>query len=509
MSQAAIQSRAIDDGSVPASIDDVVYGFRDLPTLAPLAMEVIRLADDDDASMKDMADVISSDPGLAARLLRLANSAAYSRGREVTNLPMAATLLGMRTLKMVTLGFSLVANVTTDRFDCSILWRRSLATAVLAQRLTSEVDPGRADDAFAAGLLANIGKLALAEEPMYVEAVATAGPWMTPQQERELLGFTSDEVTARILAGWELPTLFVDAVRSRDDRSDGRAPSPLGGVLEVADAAAALILGDDADDKAGALDRLTIATATHLGMTVGDIERVIDQVGPELDEMARMFDLDVISPSSVEEIVSAAQARLVRFSIEATSQLSQEQQRNQELTAHNLRLLVLASTDTLTGLPNRRTFDAYLAGQVAGRMRHPRHTQLGLVLFDVDRFKDVNDRFGHGVGDEVLREIGRRLRTCTRQSELVARIGGEEFALVLPDVTVEELQGAAERMRSLIGDEPIETRAGSLQVTVSVGASCIHTPGDDAAVTLSKAADDAIYRSKAGGRNRVSTVPLD
>lgn len=492
-----------------AELDRVVAAFGDLPTLAPIAIQVIEMADDEDVSLNQLANVISTDPGLAARLLRLVNSAAYSQGRETTNLNRAAMLLGLRTLKMVTLGFTLVADVSTTSVDCAAIWRRSLATGILARRFASRLDDDLADDAFTAGLLSNIGKVALGESATYVAAAATHGPWISPKVERDVLGFTSDDVSARILAGWQLPNLLVEAIGTRSRTGSAGQPSPLGAILQVADAAAMLILAEDDDDKARALDTVTLAAATHVGMTVAEVEQAIHEVGPDLDELASSFDLDAIGPISVDEIVRSAQARLARLSLDVASLLSEEKQRNEELAETNQRLEAAASTDALTGLPNRRTFDAFLANQIASRIRSPRSTKLGLVIFDLDFFKSINDTYGHAVGDEVLRTFGQRLLSGCRRGEMAARIGGEEFALILPDVLPDELEGAAERMRVLVGETPVETSAGPILISASVGGSYGNHMRADLDRQLFETADGALYRSKNEGRDRVTVVPLD
>lgn len=491
------------------SIDDVVSRFSDLPTLAPVAVEVIRLAEDDDASIGDMADVISNDPGLAARLLRLANSAAYNRGQEVTNLRTAAGLMGIHTLKMVTLGFTLVADLSTEQFDSTLVWRRSLATSVLARQFAGDCNAELADDAFVAGLLANIGKLALAGEAAYTDWIKAFGPWMSRSQELDLLGFTSDEVTARILDGWGLPPSLSAAVRHRGGPLDDVCQTELAAILRVADNAATLILvGDDAG-RASAMDSLTASAAAHLGLTIGEVELIINDLGPELNDIAGTFQFEAISSRPVEEIIRTAQSQLARLGLDLASMLSEEKHRNESLIELNRQLKNEASTDALTGLPNRRTFDAYLSNQIAGRIRNPRQSMLGLIMFDLDKFKSINDSFGHSVGDEVLDEFGRRLLECSRRGELAARIGGEEFALVLPDVeSAAELGGAAERIRGLIGSQPVSTAVGPLTVTASVGGAVVRSVGADTSLLLFQAADKALYAAKEAGRDRVEISTL-
>lgn len=499
--------------SAPAiSLGEVVARFNDLPTLAPVAVEVLRLADDEHSSMKDITNAIETDPGLTIRLLRLANTAAYNRGGEVSNINRAAMLLGLRTLKLVALGFSLVANMTTDAIDATILWRRSLLAGVLARRFAWETMPVASDDAFVSGLLANIGKLALAEEPLYVDAFVRFGPWMRPSHEQQILGFTSDAVSAALLEEWGLPQVLVDAVAQRSMDPGATEQDGLAAILRVCDHAAELLLTAEAGvdtANAAAFDALTLTAAANLGMTIGDVELIMEEVTPELVEVSRMFDFEPVGQTEAAEIVRNAHEHLVTASLELSTELSQAKERNASLAELNEQLEEAASTDPLTGLPNRRTFSAYLTNRIAGRLRTPRPTLLGLVMLDVDRFKRVNDRYGHGVGDEVLREIGERLLIGTRRGELPARIGGEEFALIMPETTDDEMPGAAERLREMIGGSPIETSAGPLVVTVSIGASYTQGTSIDTEGDLLELTDRALYEAKQTGRNRVVIRPLD
>jgi diguanylate cyclase (GGDEF)-like protein len=501
-----------DQATPTITIDEVVAGFADLPTLAPVAVQVIRLADDENASMADLAAAISVDPGLTARLMRLANSAMYGQTKEVTNLDRATALLGLRTVKLLSLGFSLVTTLDDGPIDTSIIWRRSLATSVLARRLATVEDRRLADDAFVVGLLSNIGKLALAEQPAYATVVSEQGPWMTAETEQRCLGFTSDEVSALILASWGLPGLISDVVRGRsnppDDTLESRPDAKLAGILHVADAAAQLLLDEDDAGKAGAIERIGEAASAHLTLTGEEVEALIDEASSELDEIAAMFDLEAIATTPVTDIILAAKAKMAELSLDMVTALSEEQQRTKTLQSDNERLAAEASTDPLTGMANRRTFDAYLTNQIEGRVRKPRSSALGVIMIDIDHFKSVNDSYGHAVGDDVLKVVGNRIRAATRRGELSARVGGEEFAIVLPDVSGPEINQAGERFRALMADEPIDTAIGPLAVTASIGASYVYDVDHDAASAIMAAADAALYESKNTGRNRVTCWPM-
>lgn len=161
----------------------------------------------------------------------------------------------------------------------------------------------------------------------------------------------------------------------------------------------------------------------------------------------------------------------------------------------------LASTDDLTGLANRRAFARQLDVEIERARRHGR--PLSLVLFDLDHFKVVNDTYGHAVGDQVLAEVSRRVGRGIRAGEMLARVGGEEFAWILPDADSDGASRAADRALAVLRDTPHST-AGV--VTASMGVAQLAGPGDDLA-TLYRRADDALYQAKAAGRDRLRIAP--
>jgi diguanylate cyclase (GGDEF)-like protein len=155
-----------------------------------------------------------------------------------------------------------------------------------------------------------------------------------------------------------------------------------------------------------------------------------------------------------------------------------------------------ALTDGLTGLSNRRAFDL----ELARRLEEARRTErpLSLCLMDIDHFKSFNDTFGHQAGDETLAAVAAAIAGACRASDVPARYGGEEMALLLPGSGLEDAMDVAERIRAAVEAIPLDTR----QVTVSIGVST--TDGSCSAELLIEASDRALYASKEGGRNRVT-----
>ena len=175
-----------------------------------------------------------------------------------------------------------------------------------------------------------------------------------------------------------------------------------------------------------------------------------------------------------------------------------------ELATKNELLERLALTDPLTGLANRRAFDESLTAEI---LRSFRQCQpLSLLYLDLDRFKDVNDRFGHAVGDEILAGFADLLRRHGRRIDLAARIGGEEFAVLLPHTGRVHALLVAERIRKALESVPLG-RTHSVPTTVSIGAALFQGKSEQDGAAFVKEADSALYRAKAEGRNRVFMQP--
>jgi two-component system cell cycle response regulator len=170
------------------------------------------------------------------------------------------------------------------------------------------------------------------------------------------------------------------------------------------------------------------------------------------------------------------------------------------------RSLSMALTDVLTGVYNRR----YALRHMEGLMKRVADTgkPLSVLVCDLDRFKSVNDTYGHAAGDEVLKQFAARATQSMRNIDMVARFGGEEFVILLPDTEGDHAMKAAERLCNKIGATPMdvaEAPDGKLTVTVSIGlaSTTVAMPGEE----LIKLADAALYRAKQGGRNQVCADP--
>jgi diguanylate cyclase (GGDEF)-like protein len=159
----------------------------------------------------------------------------------------------------------------------------------------------------------------------------------------------------------------------------------------------------------------------------------------------------------------------------------------------------LADLDALTGLHNRRYFHETLAREAARAHRYSR--QLSLVVFDLDDFKDVNDRIGHLAGDAVLAEAAERVREVVRSADIPCRVGGDEFAVILPESGREQAEQLFQRIQTALSGRPIG-QAGRLKLSAGVA----ELNAEDDAISFFERADDALYRAKEGGKGRSVTA---
>jgi diguanylate cyclase (GGDEF)-like protein len=211
----------------------------------------------------------------------------------------------------------------------------------------------------------------------------------------------------------------------------------------------------------------------------------------------------LLKPFEDLELVTTAVARaadkecLVR---EKKRLLEALAQKNEELLAVNRILAERANRDGLTGLYNHRYFQEALRHETARSVRHG-HV-FSLLFVDVDHFKRYNDRNGHLAGDTVLGRIGEILLHSVRESDVVARYGGEEFVVLLPETPIGDAEDAAERIREAVAANPFPGEG----VTVSIGISTRTPEKSRNAVEMIRAADEALYAAKQGGRNTIRSI---
>ncbi len=501
-----------------------VCNTENLPSLPTVALDVLRLTQDETATIPEIARVIQHDPALTARLLRLVNSSRYGMARQVTSLQQAMNLLGLRTVRVMTLSFSLVGVMEAPEgrgFDHREFWRRSITTAAAARLLADVVAPARADEAFVAGLLAHIGRLAAARtapdlyQPV-LDAAAKAPGRSLHEIEREVLKCSHAAMGRALLAGWGLPDPLVDAVGSHLGEGIDGLPDASASLARVVRAAAAI-----ADVFCGGAPGGAAIAEVHreccgaLGLEPAEVETALRALDGEVRESAEALSIPIGQTIDYAQLQSDAVATLARLSVEAESERSQTalQAETARREADRLRdekraILELASTDGLTGVATRAEFDKRLDEEV--RRARAARRPLALIMIDLDNFKRLNDQHGHRAGDAALRLVGAILRDFVAGAGFAARYGGEEFAVIISSCAdAEEATLAAGRLGAIIASRVVEHEDKRFTMTVSQGVA--FAPADApglSAESMVDAADQRLYHAKNTGRNRVESVVI-
>jgi diguanylate cyclase (GGDEF)-like protein len=243
---------------------------------------------------------------------------------------------------------------------------------------------------------------------------------------------------------------------------------------------------------------LVIADASTRGLRIRELAKMLAQAEDGIPLL-----LAGVDPSTVALRHAAIQeGAFDYFSLPAEVDLLVERTQQLVLLRQKIdRLRADADLDSLTGLANRRRFRVALARELERWRRY--RVPCALLMLDIDHLKLVNDMYGHPVGDSVIRQIAQTLREVSRDNDTAARLGGEEFALLLAGIDLDRAVSAAERLRSVLSNKRVE---GVGTVTVSIGvAGCPENATSERA--LYSASDEALYVSKNSGRDRVSVAP--
>jgi len=486
-------------------LESLFVDSESLPSPPVTVLEVIKRADEPDVQIEDLAKLIEIDVALSVQLIRMSNSSLYSPVSEITSIERAIATLGLRSVRLLALTTSLrmLLPEKGSPFDTAEIRQRMVVNGGLSRAVAGEVERRFADEAFTCGLLTGVGRIVLAAKVPEAcqQAVETFGQWPSLDGERSFFGFTSDEVTTNLIQSWGLPQGLSDAITLRsqppvDDESNLVRCLRIGLLTEE------VLCGPD---SGRALQRLLDRADVDLGMSEDELRDFIVTSEDLVAETAEVLQLQQPDMDSYSDLLVEATTRMQALTLEAHASIVEGNREVQELSRRNEQLRHEATTDSLTGLPNRGQFDLELKRLTgAGVARRSDDEAVALLMLDLDHFKDVNDTYGHAIGDEVLRTVGAAIKKTTRLSDLPARYGGEEFVVLFPRVGRHQLCSIAERFRASIADLTIPLPSGEeLRVSVSIGGAMLGESGD--VVTgkeLIEQADKRLYEAKRTGRNR-------
>ncbi|MCH2133951.1 MAG: GGDEF domain-containing protein [Phycisphaerales bacterium] len=494
-------------------VEDILAGHR-LPTLPAVAAEVLDMTSGSEIDVLRIADTVQLDQALAAKVLRTVNSSYYGLSRPCGTVQQAMVFLGLNTVKTLVLSFSLVDTIDgqgRDRlgFDYGDYWRRSIHTAVAARELARALGTWDPEEAFFAGLMQDFGMIAMYHRfgRQYVEAIeAVRGDHHELcRLERDLFQVTHPEIGASVAEQWKLPMAQVAAIRWHHDSQSAdecwQAPARL---IDLAGAMAASLVMTPHHRALNAYRRLA---RTWFDIDARDAEKILTATAEAAKSVSSFFRVDTGSTPDVERLMARAETQLFQHQIDMGRHARDLQQRNIDLTEK-------INRDGLTGLLDRSGFDNQLTRMFSETAESGRC--LSLLFCDADRFKPINDRYGHAVGDAVLKHFAGIMQDRARREDIVCRFGGDEFVLLLPGCGEDDARRVAEDILTVLASTPLRVESsdspheptGDMTLTSSMGLATFdpdETNPIESPEMLVTCADQAMYVAKRRGGNGVAT----
>ncbi len=490
-----------------------------LPTLPTIAVRLIELFDDPDVELPELAALLRSDPAIASKILRAANSPAYGVGRKVTDLQPAIALLGKMVVTSLALSFTL-AERSMQRGSAAQLfqsyWLQAITQATAAECLAQRFFRQQSGEWFITGLLASVGRLSLInhDPEQYAELSTRAAACQIPLHELESshFGMTTNELSIALLSEWKFPERCIDAVANQNCFLEqfGRGSAGVGKQLSAAIATSKAISDYFCQSRQGE-SLVQIVELMEGVFATGEDEtvRLLETVRNRVDATSDLFQVDCTSLGTPSELMSLAMQHLSSLALDRPltepvgGSLACLVSQNKQLLDRVHRLTMRCMTDSLTGLFNRGYFEESLQ-QLVERASSS-DLNIGVILIDIDFFKRINDTLGHLAGDDILREVAIVIRENVRTSDIVARYGGEEFVVLVPQADESVITRLSERIRGAVGTSVFGVDGRRVSVTISVGAAACRPLGADERFgrMLVAAADEQLYKSKSQGRDQV------
>lgn len=472
------------------------------------APQILQAAVREDVSLSELRTLAESDPAFMMRLLAMVNSAAYRGAATVSDVSQALALLGLRGTRAVALGMVVADLAPLGEAGTTLL--ANCIRRAMAARLLGEALDGRSTDEyyFTTGLLLDAGLLIGSPELLMSAVDLSRSPAADRVvRERAAGRETHPALGAALAEKYALPRAVVRAIRQHHSREI--PDDPLAAVAWAAERVSGVYEGGEFE-----LNRRRARDAgADLGLKPRDIDRILEALPELVSSSATAFSREFGPQPNMGQLVNDARhqlAEMTRQYVELVSTLErvlEEKERLAErLQQANDTLQHLAATDALTGLANRRAFQESMMSDLARSARQ--RVPLSLVIVDIDHFKSFNDRYGHATGDEVLRVTAQTLREHIRRGDVLARLGGEEFAIILPNTPADGAFTVTERIRKAIEAQSVPAMPTPLRVTASFGIASLRGPEyAELPEMLFERADSALYLAKGEGRNCVRIDP--
>ena len=494
------------NATIPPEVGEFLASCTNLPSLPSVVLKIIEASKDPDIGLADVAQIIQVDPALSAKLLKVANSSMYARRREITNLRDALALLGLNASLIIALSFSLVKSLSSsadNSMNYEEFWKRSILSATIARQIGFKLKLPNLEDFFLASLLQDIGILAIdCTNPEGLPTEFNASHLSRVNSEQDKLGLDHSDIGAWLLKSWNLPeklykavlcshTDYTQPVETHEEEIFYQCVSMSGNLSDVW----------FEEDREAALQRNLRSIESLLGFDKKEFNAFINEISNVLPEISSMFDIKIVDDKKREQVINEARDILMVRNISLIKQFEDHRDQIKSLTAKSRDIEEEAKRDHLTHAYNRKYIDQLLLEEFEKSKKD--HTPLSVAFIDIDDFKPINDSHGHLAGDKVLIETADFFTRKIRKTDTLARYGGDEFLLMLPNT---DTKTAMDLLRRLVIDlkaaPGTEFKGQSIKVSTSIGVATLTGKSNFEELSdLIHAADKALYNAKKAGKD--------
>ena len=494
-----------------------IWSQTQLPSLPTVAARLLELTRNPETELSQVVEAIKADPAISAKIVRAANSTFFGVRTEVAGIERAVSLLGPTVANSLALNFALTNDATINSPACThyrSCWQQSLVQSIAAGIIAERIDPTSVDEYTLCGLLLDVGRLALLSVfwGEYRPVLETAAERGTPldRLEADWLGIQHAEVGSQLMEHWRLPTSVVEAIRWHHAAPEcllerkGESHFSMQAAMALASCAGDFVCSTACEPARERLHRLA---CDLFHWTLDETQEFLCETELRAQCHDDLLNLETVAQPAA--MMMQANEQLVQLTLrahvactQATLRQQVAEQETRDLEFQNRQLQKQALHDPLTEIYNRQFFDEMLETESKRCLRCA--SPVGVIFADVDRFKQVNDTYGHQFGDLVLKQISKLFATTIRNSDVLARFGGEEFVILVNQPTEKGIERLAERIRKRVESETFLFGDMRVPVTVSLGAA-IAVPGRndrDLGHRLIATADECLYEAKRAGRNR-------
>ena len=479
-----------------------------LPSPTNVAIKIIKLANEPEVDIDRIIKILHCDPALASKILRIANSPLYPYSKKIENLHQAVMVLGLNATISLALSFSLMKSLQTHRrsgLDYSLYWKRAILAGTACRVLGAACGLAEIEELYLSSLIQDLGMLALDQvfldlyNPPELDQTCHAS---IIAHEKHCLAVNHAAVGSWLLAQWNFPDRIRLALAGSDDSSrippqDERAKFVY--CVSLSGKIAEIFLRESHSEY---LQIVKEEAHNLLNLTPEALMEVLETTEDLIPETEKIFQTDLQTWTEPQAILEKAREALLLRSLQTIKEVEELQINKATMEAQFHNLEEIHRNDPLTGTLARAYLDQYLDSSFTQALAN--EECLTLVFGDLDKFKSINDTYGHQAGDSILQSTARLLLAQVRTTDMVGRYGGEEFVLILPKTSSPAAKIVCERILSAFRNTTHEiAKNQKIAVTISLGVAT-HTPDMPFPniTALLLAADKAVYHSKSHGRNQ-------